>query len=324
MEVMDILQVIAENIEAKDIEGILKLTQHYVTIGKNKNIFTSYLVDLFSQHYMTKNIWILQQFSQKITQIEHCKKNEYLQLIQDLCILFSVLDYKILNLFIKDHCSVLAIKQSANDKLQIETILFTFQKEFDDISNLKETLTPEFYALINILYKNMLDGCDLYNCFIIIRFLIGKKNKELFISDRMGYNAIDIIFIIIIKFLQSTDIIPSDIQEYILLCKDLFYYRCKQKQKLERVNILFYILFVLINRKIKYQIIEYKSNTQIPLVLNNSDYLFVKIPYNMSIIKMVNNDKEFLKLIPKEKKIIEIDKLKERDKCRVNIIKLSS
>lgn len=322
---MDIIHVIEENIEVCDITSINKLIYHYIISGENKNILMNYLINIFIKYYISKNLWLIQEITRKIINIEESNKDKnkdknknknkdkIIYLIEDLCLLICNLPNKKLEF--------LVTTESHNDKDEIKKIINTFQKEYSDILDFKDIVHSEIYALFNIFYRNILYGCDLNNCYIIIRYLISLKKKQLFIKDiKIDESIIDILFIIIIKFLENNDRILPNIIEYITLYKDLFYYRVKQKDKLDRINILFYVIFVLINRKLKYQIIEYKIN-DLP-VINNLNYLFVKIPYNYSIIKDVNNDKENSKLIFRNKKTITIDSFNIVDKSDLNIIKL--
>ena len=72
---MDILEVIAENIEAKNADSIKKLLKHYLENVKNKVLFSSFMINYFSNHYINKNLWLLRSFAKEILSIETNKMN---------------------------------------------------------------------------------------------------------------------------------------------------------------------------------------------------------------------------------------------------------
>lgn len=314
---MDILDIIAENIEAKDEKNIIELLNHFIDTVKNKTIFNTFIIKFFSNHYIDKNLWFLKKIGEYLSIIESNKNN--IIGYQNICILLMHNKFKNMNLFTKG--------QVYNDNSQIDKLLHGFHKEYEDMIEFKDILTDECYSLLNIFYRNIIHCCELSDCFTIIRYLLTRKKREIFkISEKNC--IIDILFTIIIKFLQANDRISDDIREYIILCKDIYYYNCKPKDKIERINILFYTIFIIIQRKIKYQEIKYTSpekNINVKSAHpNNVDYLFVLIKYNTDVINMVHNDKEFSKLAIKTKKTINVDDYIERDKCSVDIIKLST
>jgi len=322
---MDILEIIAENIEAKDQESVFKLVKHYLETVKNKALFGSFMVNFFGQHYINKNLWLLKKFANELLSIETNKSN--IIPYQNMCLLLLNSEFKNLDLFVKG-------KVYEYD-IQIEKLLQGFLKEYEDLRELKDQLTDECYALCNILYRNILQCNGVSECFIILRYLLNKKKRELFLEIGSKGCIIDYIFIIVMKFLtlNSNSIgknirVGEDVCEYITLCRDIYYYNCKQKDKTDRnrINILFYAIFVLINRRVKYQEIRYQmiESNEPKNYPKNVDYLFVLIKYDHNIINMVKNDKEMSKLSSKVKKTINIEGVdfNEKEKSTLDIIKV--
>jgi hypothetical protein len=321
---MEVLEIIAENIEAKDQNNVLKVLKHYLENVKNKSLFGPFIVNLFSQHYISKNLWLLKEFAKELLSIETNKLNPLAY--QNICLLLINSEFKKLEMFEKD--------KIYDYDIQIEKYLQGFLKEYEDLRDFKDELTDECFALCNILYKNILQSNSLSNCFIILRYLLTRKKRELFINSNSKLCIIDYIFMILMKFLNlnNTSIgknirIGEDVYEYVILCKDIYYYNCKQKDKTDknRINLLFYSIFVLVNRKVKYQEIRYQIIENEPVKYpKNVDYLYVLIKYNPQVINIVNNDKVMSKLSIKAKKTINVegDFLSEREKCNLNIIKI--
>ena len=177
------------------------------------------------------------------------------------------------------------------------------------------------YALLNSLYRNFVHSCDLSDCFIIMRHLMTLKKKDIFEADSAN-DAYDLIFITLIKFVE-TNRVPPDIVDYIHLCKDLFYYRCKIKERYERANLLFYSVFVLVHRRVKFQTVDYKPSSSVAKkVSNNMEYLFVWFKYDQDLVNLVRSDRELSKQLRRDEKLVVVDGTEDREKCTVDIIRL--
>lgn len=315
---MDILEIVSENIEAHDIQSVMKLVDHYVKEGKNKNMFSSFLVNLFCKHYISKNLWLLKEFSMHISNIERCgKKKDVLCIhLKDVCSLLTLAEHKTMNLYKKGNVY-------SNEKPRIDQILFSTHKEYETMVDLRDYLLYEPYSLLNTLYHCFAHCCDLPDCFIIIRYLLTCKKKEV-IQDNHYQDIIDVMFLTLMKYIEGNRL-PSDVKEFVVMCKDLFYYRCKQKDRVDRINLLFYAVFVLMHRKTKFQEIEYRSvDNRTSCVSGNVEYLYVLTKYDAEVGRIVRNDRELSKLYQKEKKTITVDDWGDSTDNSWNIIKLTT
>jgi len=317
---MDIIEVINENIEANDINSIEKLVNHYLKTHKEKKyiyLLTNFIVNLYSKKYINSNLWLLREITELIKEIESNKNNDIY--IKNLCILIGSLKPK--------HIEIYKANLSNSDHDNIKRILMRFIKEFPELIEWKDNLTEECWGLLNILYENISQAFGMSDCILIINYLLSCKNKQLFINSKKSDNIIDILFMIIINYIEDNRLITVDINEYISLCKDLFYYRCKVSEKIERINILFYSLSILTHRRIKFQEIIYKTikekrkNHDFKL-----DYLYVIIPYDISTINQLNNEKSLYKMRLKKEKLINIDNdlilINDNQNSNYQIIKL--
>ena len=104
----------------------------------------------------------------------------------------------------------------------------------------------------------------------------------------------DVVFLVVMRFLDSI-MIPKDVKEYVCLCKDLFYYRCKVKTKQERANLIFYSIFVITQRRVTVQSIDQYWMGEDGGTLGKTDYLFVWINYDEELCKEVRNECELKK-----------------------------
>jgi hypothetical protein len=198
-------------------------------------------------------------------------------------------------------------------------------KEFTDISDLKEDIHYESYCLLNSLYRNIAYGTDVADSFTILRYLLNSKKKTVLATDKFA-DVPDVLNYIIMKYIENNRI-PDDVMEYLMICKDLYYYRTKQKYKNDRITLLFYSYYVLSKRQVKYQEIEYK-----PKLLQDKtnrkkelDYLYVIMPYDKAIIQYVQQEKQMSKLIKRHEKTVNVDSVKQLqpNNPSLNIVKIS-
>ncbi len=312
---MDILEIVLENIEEKDTHAIRVLIDHYSKQGlqqKTRLLFINCLMNFFCKHYLNKNLWLLQEFSKHISEMEkNPKDKEHITThMKALCFLLCAHNYK-------ENENIINTKLSITEKeqLTITRILHTSQKEYVDLIDFKDMLEHDHYILINVLYHNIAYGIYIQESFSIVRYLImGKKND----------NMIDLIFTVLLKYIDNNRL-PSDVSTYVTTCKDLFYYRLTKKYKLDRINLLLHALYVLIQKKVKYQEIdEYipkYDGTDTSKEYSRTDYLYVITRYDHDTITTVNCDKEYSK---KRERIIKNVNIKNHncmEKCNMDIIK---
>lgn len=291
MDTSEILDIIYENIEAKDFQSINKLVDYYG--NKNKTIFIAFLINTYAKKYISNNIWFLLELM-KLTDEADKSKNRS-DIFKEACNLLAINDQK----------SVDLLKYNKDELLKdIERIFYKTQREYADLVDLKEYLVNDIYLLVNVLYQNIAYGYDIHDCFSIAKYIIGKKNKDLLeVNIKDITDGIDLLFIIIIKYIESNRI-PPDIKSYVNTCKKMYYFSCRQKDRMERINLLFYALFVLIQRKVGYQEVQYKNLNAGSQKSNTCDYLFVLINYDTNLINQVQNDRNIFK--KKERKIVNI------------------
>lgn len=311
---MDILDIIVENIESKDNEALHKLVKYYIKEGKNKFTFLSFMINLYSSSYITKNLWVLRELGIIISQVE--KKNTPLQSLLNLTLLINSQDHKHFNLYIKGKCY-------QSEKPMIDRFLYSFSKEYHDLQEFKNYMHEDAYSLINILYHSIAYGSDLPDCFVIIRYLLNCKKKEVLVGDHYK-DIIDVLFLIVIKYIENNRL-PEDVKEYVILCKDIFYYRCKQKDKIVRINLLFHAIFIIMQRKTKFQEVRYQEECKgMPSERHSSvDYLYVLTKYDSDVGRIVKNDREMAKLSKRDQKMIKVDNWKHENESSFNVIKVT-
>lgn len=299
----DELEVLAEHIEAKDTTHMFKIINHYVNSGRSKVAFSSFIVNMFCSSYLSRNLWALKEFASLVAEVEKCtpKKDGCLaKNMQSLCLLLAASDIQECKFYRKG-------KSYLEERSKVDQILYSSHREFQELVELKSGVQYETYSLLNTLYYNFAHCCDLPDCFIILRHIITSSKKQV-IQEKSYQDGIDVIFLVIMKYLEINRV-PSDVREYITICKDLFFYRCKVKDRLDRVNVLFYAVYILMNRSAKFQEIEYKEKEaqhDTSSSKTNSDhrheYLYVMTNLDTHLIRKVQEDRER----PKSKQVKQV------------------
>jgi hypothetical protein len=84
-------------------------------------------------------------------------------------------------------------------------------------------------------------------------------------------DSYDCMFFFMLKVFDILQLDPK-VCRYVTFCKDIFYYRLKKKDRAQRINLIYYSIYVLVTKKVSYKPIN---------VANTHDYLFkpVEIDY---------------------------------------------
>lgn len=325
---MDILEITFENIEAKDNVAINKLVEQYCHNGlpqRSKVMFSSFLIRMFSKHYLNRNLWMLKEFSRLIANMEKSGKDKSscMYAMKSICYLLAASDYKDGKSLIDVNVKMLSVYE----KGVIDRMLYSIHKEYADLVDMKEHLHSDCYALLNVLYHNIANIQNVSECFQIIKYFIITKKKEL-LTDAYFSDTIDMLFVMIMKYVDNNRI-PSDVEEFIVSCKDLFYYRVTQKDKLARINLFIYAVYILLQRKTKYQEITDYIPKDVVKEGNNKntksgvDYLYVLTYYDQDMVESVKNDRAVAKKSVRQVKSINVKEWIEERDASITIIRES-
>jgi hypothetical protein len=197
-------------------------------------------------------------------------------------------------------------------------------------------------------------------CFLIIRYLLTLTPRQYIqgTTKKITTDIIDFMFLLCVWYSENTAC-NKDIKIYINNVKDIFYYRLKKKDKLTRINLLFYLVFVIINKNVRYQEIDYEgvnnvfddnvqedisqeNNTKSSSTKKNKkdkherntivddkcQYLFVFMEYDQHKLYELEREREkarmMSKLMRSATKEVEIDNILMKDGYNVSITKLQN
>ncbi len=240
------------NITMTYIRGLLE------TEGIKKNDIPIFIIHFLCSHSLTDNIWVIQQVKDYFTHIENCKpnvdKDKISKLFYGVCNLLATGD-KHNFVFINEHERAEVFR---NDVMTI--MIHSAVATFDDLVQLENVVSEEVYKLLCILYDNMLYAVEtkdiLQKTFIILRYLFALTPKHYLQHTSHKMDIIDIVFLICIIYSNDKLCQPA-LREYIVCMKDIFYFKLRKKDKRKRINILFYLFHVIINKQVNKQEIDY-------------------------------------------------------------------
>lgn len=331
--------------------------QKLVSQVKKHDICT-FICHFLCDHVLTNNIWTLKTVKDYLEKIEACKSNEKEKLTKLLYSLLHLLgnsDKGIYTFFYPNEKSDMFVDDIKNIRY------YSNSHDNEDLSPIQSIVTEEVYTLLNIMYDCFLYSVEskesLQKCFIIIRYLLTLTPRQYIqgTTKKITTDIIDFIFILCVWYSNNKQC-PKDISLYINHIKDIFYYRLKKKDKLIRINILFYLIHVIINKKVVYQEIDYEGmnneesaaiqeckdnqehkNQKTPTVSKNKDerdaqvddkcqYLFIYMEYDQHKLYEMEHEREKYRMMSKlmrtSTKEVEIDNILMRD-TNVSITKLS-
>lgn len=241
-----------------------QITQQFVEQlldeGIRPNDIIVFAVKFLSKYALTNNLWLLLQckdFLQALSEMKMLKIRDKDRLrYTKLCLgLFGILMYceKAQYKFIDESDTS---KVFSND---IRSYLVNEQNTIwgDVLSDFKDVLREEVYDLLNILLRclqNIFGESDeiiLRKSFIIVRYLLTLTPKNIFQSTNHGckLDIIDMVFAACMLHSQSR-FCSTDIASYVAVIKDLFYFKASKKDKKERVNLLFHVIYTIITKKV--------------------------------------------------------------------------
>jgi hypothetical protein len=241
---------------------------------KKQDICT-YVGHFICDHMLTNNIWILQKIKEYFEVIEGCKPAEKERVIKVYYALFHAIgnsDKGNYTFHYTNEKSALFI----NDIKDLRFSSGTSDK--NDLSQLQPVLSEECYSLLTIMYDCFLysveSKANIQKCFLIMRYLLTLSPRHYIQGTTKGVSMdiIDFVFLICVWY-SNTPQCTEELKSYITVAKDIFYYKLKKKDKLLRINILFYMIYVIINKKVRNQEIDFDGvNVQLTKTANKQDH----------------------------------------------------
>lgn len=330
-----------------------------VTTAKKQEICT-FVGHFICDHMLSNNIWFYTKIKEYFQLIEECKPNEKDKLSKLMYALFHLIGNGDKGIFNFHNPS----EKSEMFADEIKKIRYTYgNTDNADLDQLRSVLAEESYILLNVLYDIFLYSVqsqkDIQTCFLILRYFLSLPPKQYLQGATRGVSMdiIDFVFLVCVWYSETSQC-TFDLRNYIVLIKDIFYYKLKKKDKLLRINILFYLLYAIIQKQTSNQEIDYDGSTLTfdknhiqrtkfngsedgrkanseqnakhidDRVTEKCQYLFVYMDYDDKLKYEMDLERERLRMMTKlmrsSTKDVEVDSLLMRDpKNDVYVMKLS-
>jgi len=236
--------------------------KNLVSKGKKQDICT-YVCHFVCDHVLSNNLWMYAKLKEYFELIEVCKQSErerLVKLMYAMCHLIGNTDKGTFTFYYPNEKSALFTEDIKNIRYTDGT------KNIPEMSQLQSVLTEEAYTLLSIMYEAFLYSVaskpNLQKCFVILRYFLTLTPRHYIQGTTRGVtmDIIDFVFLICVWYGNNLHC-TEDLRQYISLVKDIFYYKLKKKDKLSRINILFYLIYVIIEKRTQNQMIDYDGSS---------------------------------------------------------------
>jgi hypothetical protein len=230
-----------------------KITYDYVLQlveeGTRKCDFIIFIIDFFSKFALTNNVWLLSKIKEYCNLIESTKRCEF-NLLVTYC-------FEIICLF-KHIPKKKYIFRCETDKKQITDAEIDYVTQNVNISTIEEELASlssivqkDIHGKLLILFSCITHTNNLSNeenvriCFLLVRYLLSLQPKSYLLTKESKLDIVDILFLVLVLFSKSSHC-KDVLKRYIQIAKDIFYYKVNKQKKIERINIVFYVIYAII------------------------------------------------------------------------------
>jgi hypothetical protein len=299
------------SIQNKNISSLYKFINQYIVSVSTKNDIIEILINIYCNHLISKNIWVITYINSLIGNIDSNKKDWVKS--KDICIellsLYVVLEHNDFNVPIINN----VIKERITD------ISLNFKGRYKHVDKYKHLLNGNIFTLFNSMFGILINKKNIYDICLIARYILDLKKSQLFFeTPKNNILNIDLLF----NICELDENIPEHIKKFIKLNNILFHKYIKKKNYNKRVNLLFISYDAIISRNVYEQTIELESiKKNIPI--NSTEFLFTIHNYDYDTIMKIEKEKYSIKNIRPDQKIVNIENcilLDERKKT-VEVIK---
>lgn len=282
---MDLLENLDNSIVSKDYEKIINIIDNIFSMKniRRTHILIDHLINYYSEFYISRNIWI----HTELLKILQSHEIRLYQKIIDISFLITQLERKNISLY---------DKSKIPNERKIDEILDYYKNfnEYEELCDFKNVFYDKSWTLIHIIYDNCKKSINIKETFSIITYLIGEKKIQIRKIELLNLDKVDYLFLILKCFIDNNDTIDEKIKRYITCSKNLFYYRLKKKDKIYRINLLFYCFYICITKNVKHQKILYKRKDKKTSL--NQNYLYIIFYRDISMIRSTQDLKNKKKL----------------------------
>jgi len=202
-------------------------------------------------------------------------------------------------------CEELPFRHDMVNEVDVLGLLHRKQRNVGELDDLREVLNEDIIGLFDILWDMMIKGTSssglrACSCVAIVKHIIEKvPSKELYKKDLLitkeKLDAYDLIINFLSLFLECFQV-DDAIAKYLKLCRELFLYKCRLRDRPWRANFIYCSVYVLSRRMLTYIPTEYQQEDIVDQLKKKSyAYLNVITRVDAHLIDEVRSTKTNLK-----------------------------
>ena len=277
------MKTLVEKIKEKDKHGFLVELK---SLGKNNEIVIT-LINLYSTLCIQDHLECLQTFYMALAEYQRKKTIEG---INSLCKLVFM------------RCRHVSFGHSTED-IDTSALLYRKQRDIPELNAYRDVVDETVMGLLDVLWDLLIKGGSKSTdtCIAICKHLLEKVcKKSLYkkgvLLSQEKLDSFDLLMNFITHFIECFHF-DEPIKKYLKLCKELFYYKCRVKDRRWRVNIIYYSVYVLSRRSLgtsrdhEYDDVDGGGVLQRMKKKNSYEYLKAITRLNTNLINEVRSQK---------------------------------
>jgi hypothetical protein len=272
----------------------------YLEQGCSKPKLIARLIEIFSQKYISKNVWLIEEFYKIVCHIFMAKPKceSLLQHLANCMLLLKRVGRRKVDLR--------NVKGSVDD---VQRIIYRHDSSAPyNLGDLQTKVNENVYSLVHFIYHSWLTGACYEDMLIALTHVCNLPVKERKI-DKDGTEISDYLWMRLVELATKLDDGRNDlIYKFTRIGKEMYYYKLTKKNSLERINLLYFCSLVMAQKDVRHEDVEY-----VKVVLEHEegghetkrkgrqtkqhkevdcDYLFVVLDYDDDAMSQVRNDIE--------------------------------
>ena len=272
---------------------------------EKRNELLKIVINAFCSYCVSDNLYVMSKFYKHLVDYQN-NKNKQDIIIKSLC---NTLFHKYNVITFDDHL----IKRILHD-YDVPAMMHRKQISFSHLDEFRQIFNEDLVNCLDILWEIITKGWGHQRfdaCLAICLFIksIPKKSifkKDILITGSNGLNKLDyydILFNFVMAMLNAYSFYENVIK-HIKICRTLFYYQCRAKDKHLREPLLYVCLRALLKRSVDNERLsepsEERENTLEALQKSPWGYLNALTTVNNELIDQVNYEKSKCQKHPKK------------------------
>lgn len=266
----------------------------------NKKLFLTNLLDSYISKYINTNVNCHIEVFNSIKNINGKKKPDDI---------LNIYEY-IKGLFISNEFLMPDINYGTFKIETIKGVIYTSEERYKILDDMKDVLKEDVYTLINYIYGCLLKQRNIEIAFEVVAYLLEIKSKD--IGNVGTICMYDILFNLLT---YVSKLIDKDLHKYVLVSRELMYFKCTKKELKRRERLLYITIYVILSNSLdKSKLL--KPNPE----MSKFDYLYVLCEKDYYTMRQIQISSDEIKQRKIEAKKVFVD-LEEPP--ATNIVKIS-